>query len=79
MLYHRPLTNLFSDAADQLTATVTATTAANGEQERSATAHDTHVAGADLGYATPEKRTVRSDAASAVAVANTAANPPDNA
>jgi hypothetical protein len=52
MLYHRPPTNLFSEAADT---TVTATAAASGEQEPSATAHDMRVAGANFAYATPEK------------------------
>jgi hypothetical protein len=75
MLYHRPLTNLFSDAADQLTAT----TAASGEQQQSATAHDTRVAGANLAYATPEKQTVEDHHRSAATVAKTVAKPLDGA
>jgi hypothetical protein len=42
----------------RLTATVTATAAANGYQQRSATAHNARTIGANLGYVRPEKRKV---------------------
>ena len=42
---------------------------ASGEQQQSATAHDTRVAGANLAYATPEKQTVEDHHPSAATVA----------
>ncbi len=41
-----------------MTATATATAAANGYQQRPATAHNTRMIRANLGYARPEKRKV---------------------
>jgi hypothetical protein len=45
-------------ACAELTATVTATAAANGLQQRSAAAHNVRTTGDNLAYATPEKRKV---------------------
>jgi len=42
----------------RLTATVTATAAANGKRQRPATAHNSRATRANLAYARPEKRTV---------------------
>ena len=42
----------------QLTATVTATAATNGEQQRPATAHNARTIYANWGYVRPEKRKV---------------------
>jgi hypothetical protein len=42
----------------RLTATVTATAAANGYQQRPATAHNTRTIRANWGYVRPEKQTV---------------------
>jgi len=41
-----------------MTATVTATAAANGYQQRPATAHNARTIRANLGYVRPEKQTV---------------------
>jgi hypothetical protein len=41
-----------------MTTTVTATAAANGYQQRPATAHNTRTLRANLGYVRPEKQTV---------------------
>jgi len=41
-----------------MTATVTATAAANGKRQRSAAPKDTRTLRGDLGYARPEKQTV---------------------
>src|SRR6266568_9311924 len=62
-----------------MTATVTATAAANRYQQRPATTHNTRRIRANLAYVRPEKRTVGTNTASAATVANTVAKPLDNA
>jgi hypothetical protein len=66
-------------ACGGLTATGTAIAATNRDRQRPATAHNAREIRSNLGYVRPEKRTVGTDTASAVTVANTAAKPPDNA
>jgi hypothetical protein len=63
----------------RLTATVTATAATNGKQQRPSAAHDTRTIRATLGYVRPEKQTVGDQRQGAVTVANTVAKPPYNA
>jgi hypothetical protein len=62
-------------AAPELTATVTATSATNGCQRRSATAQNARKVQLDLEYVRPEKQTVEDWTRAAA----TAANPMDNA
>jgi hypothetical protein len=45
-------------ACAELTATVTATAATSGNQQRPPTAHNTRTIRADWGYVRPEKQTV---------------------
>ena len=59
----------------RLTATVTATAAANGYPQRPATAHNTRTIRANLGYVRPEKQTIEDQRRSAVTVAKTVAKP----
>jgi len=62
-----------------LTATVTATAAATGDQQRPATAHNSRTIHVNLGYVRPQKQTVEDQCRPAVTAANTAAKPLDNA
>ena len=63
----------------RLTATVTATAAANGKRQRTAAPKDARTILANLGYATPEKQTVEDQRRPAATVANTVAKLLDGA
>jgi hypothetical protein len=58
---------------------LTATAATNASQWHPATDRHACTSSPSWAFARPEKRTVAIDAASAAAVANTVAEPPDNA
>jgi hypothetical protein len=57
---------------------MTATAAANGYQQRPATAHNSRTIRANLAYARPEKQTVEDQRRSAATVAKTVAKPLNN-
>jgi len=61
-----------------MTATVTATAAANGEQQRSATAQHTRTIRGNWGYVRPEKQTVEDQRCPVATAAKTAAMTADN-
>jgi hypothetical protein len=57
---------------------MTATTAANGKQRRSATVRHSRAIGPNWGYVLPEKQTVEDQCSPAAAAANTAAMTADD-
>jgi hypothetical protein len=67
------------DQDQRLTATVTATAAANRCHQRPLTAHNSRAICANWGYVRPEKQTVEDQRQGAVTVANTVAKALDKA